>query len=227
LVGFKAGQNVIFQSHIRATLADTLSRPISRRWDRFADRGTFFSPNRPWIGPPACKQNWGATIQPASTAIYGGRCGLPPDLLSPSSPPAPATAAAKFRRRRAPSASEAADRPVRRREDVQAQSGAGAARLAARRAPAAPEATTTRRGRGAPTPRGCGAHTATRSMASPCFRLSASGRLGPTAVAARRHRRRRRPPAPATMWARRSPLPPLRRLPLACGWRWTRPPRRR
>jgi hypothetical protein len=106
------------------------------------------------------------------------------------------------------------------------QSGVGAARLAVRGAPMAPEATTMRRGRGAPTPRGCGAHTTTQSTASPRCRHLASGRLGPTGVAARRHQHRRRPPAPATVRSRPPPLPPQPhrlRLPLACGWRWTRP----
>jgi hypothetical protein len=112
----------------RATLADTLSLPVSRRRGRFAGRGAFFSPNRIRIGPPACKRNGGAAIQPVSTALYGGRCGrclLRPDILSPSFPPAPPTAATKFCRGKLLPPPKLIDQLVRRREKMSGSSSIG------------------------------------------------------------------------------------------------------
>jgi hypothetical protein len=145
------------------------------------------------------------------------------ELLPTFSPFAPPSAAVKFHRRRPPSASGRADRPIRRRADVRGQLNQARGRpdwlrgeLPRRRR---------RQQRGAEEAlRRCGAPTATPSMASCRRRGLASGRSRPTAVAARRHRRQ----PTTTMRGRRPPLPPqLRRcwLPLMCGWRWTRPSR--
>jgi hypothetical protein len=67
--------------------------------------------------------------------------------FSPSTPP---SFVMRFRRQTPPSSLKRADRPLRHLADVRKrQSGARAARMAGRGAPEAPEAMTTRRGRGA------------------------------------------------------------------------------